>query len=441
MPNNKRFFVAALVTLISAIVFLAYGPTRAYPHELLIGFATAFIAYIIVAQKNHFTWHQLIAVAIGLRITLLFAPVTWTDDHYRYFWDGLCSTHGISPFAFTPEELTTAHPEIFAPEHFTKLNSPKFHSVYPPLAQFFFATTTSIGGVDHWRSTLVLRLIILAFETLTILALGALLKAHIDRIQRVALYALNPLVLMEFSVNLHTEALMIAPCLGAIYFFQKQRYDLSALLLALAATAKLWPLLFLAWIPSKPGIVKSIRYFAIVLGAFVLSWIPLYTADMLPHFASSLKLYISYLEFNGPFFELLRHVIDDQLVKGTGFLSALTLGAMLIYTIFLWRTQRPTWPHAMLWLLAIYLFGAQAVHPWYILPLVAFSVLTKWRWPILWSLLIVPTYLTYAQEPFTQPYWWMVIEYAVLAAYILWEIVNRKIGRAEDQTVQFDAFG
>ena len=95
------------------------------------------------------------------------------------------------------------------------------------------------------------------------------------------------------------------------------------------------------------------------------------------------------------------------MVKGTGLLSILTLIALVIYTLSIWKTKHADWPSAMLWLHAIYLFGAQAVHPWYILPLVALSVLTQWRWPILWSLLIIPTYLTlsliHISEP-TRPY-------------------------------------
>lgn len=436
MLNSKRFFVAALITLFSAVVFLAYGPSRSDSNALLIGFTVAFVAYILVARKPFFSWYQLLVIAIGLRVVLLFAPITWTDDHYRYIWDGLCSTHGISPLAFTPEELVTTQPEIFTPEHFEELNSPEFYSVYPPVSQLVFAAATKIGGGDIRRSSQVLRLIIIAFDLLTLLALGALLRSHLNRIHLVALYAFNPLVLTEFSVNLHTESLMIAPCLGAIHFFKEQRYDLSATLLAIAVSTKLWPFLFLAWIPSVPGIGRSARYIAITLLVFIISWIPIYTTNLLQHFSSSLKLYVSYLEFNGPFFELIRSTLGDHLVKGTGLLSILTLLALGLYAVHLFRSKRTNWPNAMLWLLAIYLFGAQAVHPWYILPLIAFAVLTEWRWPILWSLLIVPTYLTYSQDPFTQPYWWLIIEYSLLAIFIAWEIVDRPRINASHSPVQ-----
>jgi len=437
MVRSRTLILVALCTLVACVVYLGYGPTRADFPELIVAFTVAFAAYLFVARNSSLSWPQLLTVAIGLRVALLFAPVTWTDDHNRYIWDGLCSVHGISPFAHTPEELVAIDPKIFTPEHFSALNSPHFYSVYPPVAQGVFALAALVGNGDMWRSTLVLRLIMIVFEVLTILALGKLLAANVRRTQLVALYALNPLVLMEFTVNIHTEALMIAPSLAAILYFRKQQFTASAVLLAIGAAAKLWPLFFLAWIPSQLGLPaagrlkQSVRYIGLVLVLFMATWIPFYTADMLPHFSSSLALYVSYLEFNGPLFEALRAILGDGPVKGTGLLSALTLLALGAYTLFLWKTKGTTWPEAMLWLLAIYLIGAQAVHPWYMLPLIAFAPLTGWRWPVLWSLLIVPTYLTYASEPFTQPYWWMIIEYTILAAYFVWELRIKKFSIAD----------
>lgn len=425
MDRPRSLILVVLSTLVACVVYLADGPTRADFSELIIAFTVAFTAYLLVARNRSLSWPQLLTVAIGLRVALLLAPVTWTDDHNRYLWDGLSSVHGISPFAHTPEELVAIDPNTFTPEHFATLNSPHFYSVYPPLAQGVFAVAAFVGNGDLWRSTLALRLIMIAFDVLAIVLLGQLLTANVRRSQLVALYALNPLVIMEFTANLHTEALMIAPSLAAILYFRKEQFTASAVFLALGAAAKLWPLLFLAWIPSHLGLKKSVRYIALVLVLFTATWFPLYTADMLPHFASSLKLYVSYLEFNGPFFEAFRALLGDGPVKGTGLLSALTLLALGAFTLFLWKTKRMGWPGAMLWLLAIYLFGAQAVHPWYMLPLLAFTPLTSWRWPVLWSLLIVPTYLTYATEPFTQPYWWLPIEYGILAIFLGWELWSK----------------
>lgn len=414
-----------LLLLAVAVFFLGYGPDRSQSMPLLLGFAVAFAAYIWSVGKAEFTWNQLLIIAVGFRLLLFLAPITWTDDHYRYIWDGLCSIHGISPFAFTPDALVKTMPQVFTPALYAKLNSPHFYSVYPPLAQAEFALAAWIGQGSVLISTLVLRGISIVFDVTTIGVLGLLLKNDPDRVRKVALYALNPLVLLEFTVNVHTEVLMIAPCLLAIHLIRRERLNISAVFIAIGAAAKLWPLLFLAWLPSRIGWRRSIRYIAIAVVLFLASWISFYTPGFFAHFGSSLKLYVSYLEFNGALFEGLRRLFGDALVKGTGLLSAITLIGLGVYAIALWKRKRATWPEAMLWLLAIYLFGAQAVQPWYILPVVAFATLTGWRWPILWSLLIVPTYLTYSTVAYQQPYWWIPVEYALLLGFMAWEMWRR----------------
>lgn len=416
--------VLPVVVLAAAILFLGYGPDRSQSVPLLVGYAVAFSAYAWSMFRASFSWKVLLLVAVGLRLMLFLAPITWTDDHFRYIWDGLCSVNGISPFAFTPEELLRDRPDVFAQALFDRLNSPGFHSVYPPASQAVFAFSAWLGRGDAWASTLALRAIIIAMDVAAVFALGALLRNDPNRTAKVALYALNPLVLMELTVNLHTEALLIAPMLWAICLIKRQRFDLAALLLAVMAAIKLWPILFLAWVPSRLSIRRSIRFLAITIVVFTLAWVPFRTNGLIPHLASGVKLFASFLEFNGGLFEALRHFLGDDLVKGTWLLGAITVLALVIFIALQWIRRTMDLPEAMLWILAIHLFGSQVVHPWYIVPLIALAVLTGYRWPIAWSLLIMPTYLTYGSSPHAQPYWWIAIEYGLLLAFIAWELRN-----------------
>jgi len=418
--TSKSILPIALLAF--AVLFLGYGPSRSESAPLLVGYAIAFAAYLWTNRSSSISWKQLVWFAIGFRAALLFAPITWTDDLFRYIWDGLCSVNGISPFAFTPEELLRDRPEVFTQALFDRLNSPEFYSVYPPVSQAVFALSAWLGRGDVWASTLALRVIIIALDIAAVFALGALLRNHPDRTAKVALYALNPLVLMELTVNLHTEALLIAPMLWAISLFKRTRFDLAATLFGVLAAIKLWPLLFLAWIPSRLNFGRSIRFGAITVGVFVLTWLPFRTDDLVLHLASSVKLFGSFLEFNGGLFEGLRYALGDGPVKGTGLLGAITLLALIAFSIRQWIRHTMDLPEAMLWILSIYLFGSQTVHPWYIVPLIALAVLTGYRWPLAWSLLIIPTYLTYGSEPYVQPYWWVAIEYASILALIIWEL-------------------
>ncbi|MFZ1616741.1 MAG: glycosyltransferase family 87 protein [Flavobacteriales bacterium] len=406
--------------LAGGTALLAYGPSRSQSIPLLAGFAGVFLLYLLVVFAAPVTRSRLIILAMGLRALLFLAPITWTDDHVRYLWDGTCSVEGISPFAFTPDELLVAKPEVYNAEWYAKLNSPHFYSVYPPVAQTAFWGAAAVGRGDLWRATLALRLLVMAAELLTLLALAALLKGGKQE-HLLALYALNPLVLMEFTVNLHTEAFALPACLWALVLLRREKLFSTAGALSVAAAVKLWPILFLAWLPVKSGWKKALMPIALAGVFFSLSWLPLWTNKLVPHLLSSLELYANYLELNGPLFEGLRFFLGDAAVKGTGLLPMIMLLSLSALFACAWWKRRISFADFMLWTSSIFLFCGQVVHPWYVVPLLAFGLASNWYWPVAWTLLIMPTYLTYGHEPFTQPYWWMPVEYGMLAAVIVWE--------------------
>jgi hypothetical protein len=75
------------------------------------------------------------------------------------------------------------------------------------------------------------------------------------------------------------------------------------------------------------------------------------------------------------------------------------------------------------WLLFIYtLFGA-IVHPWYMLILVAFTPLLKWRFAVLWSVLICLSYFTYRVIPYKEEMILVWTEYGMLGLFMAYELV------------------
>ncbi|MBK9146610.1 MAG: DUF2029 domain-containing protein [Flavobacteriales bacterium] len=427
MSTKDRWIAwGGFMMLLLGVAFLGYGPHRSESALLLGGFAVAFLGYLLLhARIGGMSPRAFFVLVIALRVLLLFAPITWTDDHFRYWWDGVCTVNGLSPFAHPPRDLLSLHPGLFSADHLAMLNSPGFHSAYPPLAQAAFALAAWLGGAypDAWM--LFMRLIIVLCEAVSIALLMRLLRRERAGLTAVALYAFNPLVLIELTVNLHTEALMIPLCLGAVLMLRSDRLWAVGLLIGLAASARLMPIVFILALPAVVGIKRSVLPAAIAGCAFASSWLPFWTPELIPNFLSSLKLFGTYLEYNGGLFELLRRALGDDAVKGTGLIGAITLCALIAYAIIRFRKGAMELGEAMLWLLAMVLFGSQAVHPWYITPLIAFAALTRWRWPLWWSLLIMPTYLTYGSEPFAQPYWWITMEYGALVVLIGIEWLGR----------------
>ena len=77
-----------------------------------------------------------------------------------------------------------------------------------------------------------------------------------------------------------------------------------------------------------------------------------------------------------------------------------------------------------LFALLIYFAFANIVHPWYVSSLVALCVFTNFRFPILWSGMVVLTYYTYLTDAYTENLYLVALEYAVVYGYLVWELVH-----------------
>jgi alpha-1,6-mannosyltransferase len=81
--------------------------------------------------------------------------------------------------------------------------------------------------------------------------------------------------------------------------------------------------------------------------------------------------------------------------------------------------------------LTLYFAMATTIHPWYASTLVAVSIFTKFRYPIVWSYLIFLSYATYQTSLYQENLWLVALEYLVVLSVIIYEIkttaqVNRE---------------
>ncbi len=89
-----------------------------------------------------------------------------------------------------------------------------------------------------------------------------------------------------------------------------------------------------------------------------------------------------------------------------------------------WGVDYAKLPVQWLFATTIFLLLATTVHPWYLSLMIALSVLTRFRYPILWSGLIVMTYVNYSYAEFSENLWIVALEYTLLFAFISWEILR-----------------
>jgi alpha-1,6-mannosyltransferase len=72
-----------------------------------------------------------------------------------------------------------------------------------------------------------------------------------------------------------------------------------------------------------------------------------------------------------------------------------------------------------------YFLLATTVHPWYITSLVLLSVITSYRYPVVWSVLIILSYAAYRTVPYSENLWLVAVEYIVVFGCIGYELVRK----------------
>jgi hypothetical protein len=83
----------------------------------------------------------------------------------------------------------------------------------------------------------------------------------------------------------------------------------------------------------------------------------------------------------------------------------------------------------MLFAFSFYLFFSTTVHPWYLATLLILSVFTNYKFPIVWSFVIILSYLAYLQlnnADKSENLWVIAIEYLIVYSVLIWEVFIKK---------------
>jgi alpha-1,6-mannosyltransferase len=402
-------------------LYMGYGLNRSQFLPFILVFTLLFLFYIAILKthKSNQLYKFLIVSAIIFRISLLFSIPNMSDDYLRFIFDGQLVTHQTNPFLHVPLENENLD-EIFVNEE-TKvlLTTKNFYTVYPTVCQFVFYVSSSIGGKDVWLNVFILKLFMFLFEGISILSIIALLRYWKLNPNYVFIYALNPLVIIELTGNIHFEAAMISFVLLCVLFLYKKKWILSALFLSMAIASKLLPILILPFVYKHLGFKNFIAYSIVSLTAFVLLMSPFGITIGIPHMYEGLQLYYSYFEFNGSIYYVLNWfntMLSLGLSKDSisyGLAVMFILSYILIFMNYLKAPVQNIFKPVLL-VFSIYLFLATTVNPWYIVPLIAYSVFANNTYVIVWSLLIALTYITFTYIPFRESYVVIALEYIIV---------------------------
>ncbi|WP_420580967.1 glycosyltransferase 87 family protein [Reichenbachiella sp.] len=413
-----------ILGLLIPMLCIQYGMIRSSVWLVPV-YGIAFLSYLFIVFKVEFSFKQLMVIAVLLRLTLFFGSPSLSDDCFRFIWDGRIWTDNMSPYQATPEALIDGLPGQYQ-SLYEKLNSQAYHSTYPPFSQYVFSIPALFGVKDIFWSMTMIRLILLLFEIGAIYLLFHLTK----HVARVLVYALNPLVILELTANLHFEGVVIFFMLLAWWFYEQKKWIGGSIALSLGVLTKLTPLMFLPVLFKKLGWRKSLLSYFLLGFVLLFFSMPFLSLEIVDGLGNGLDLFFRKFEFNAGFFFLVREIgfwmKGYDVVQTAGpWLSVIALVLIVGYSVFT-VNKRTDWAMAFTIVLFIQLLFATTVHPWYIIPLLAFSCFTKLAFPLVWSGLIFLSYLGYSDHGYQHPMGWITFEYVVVIGLAAFELLKNK---------------
>jgi alpha-1,6-mannosyltransferase len=450
MPKQKLVVYVVTVISLFGYIYLGYAINRYETVLLFLTYGFLFLVYLWIIKEVSVKQIQFwIIAAFVFRISLVIAVPNLSDDVYRFIWDGRLLASGFHPFA----ELPTYYlqPGLGIPgidkALFDKLNSPEYFTIYPPFAQFIFWLSVKLSPHSILGSIVVMRILVIVAEMGSIFVMRLLLKKFNLPDKNVLLYALNPLVILELTGNMHFEAFVIFFLLLSISFIVDKRNIQAALSFSVAVGAKLLPLIVIPLLVFRLGWRKAFQFCVIAMLSCMLMLLPLWDTDIITGFGQSLGLYFKKFEFNASLYYLVREYgfwnKGYNIIQSTGWKLGLVSG-ILIVAFALSSTFAPnnqsvksnelstidyrlsTLFPALLSTLCIYFLFTTTLHPWYITTLLALSVFTSLRFPMVWTALIFLTYAGYSQEGFSENLWITLMEYLFVFGYLVYELLWKK---------------
>jgi len=432
MAHQKQILWAILAGAITILGYVGVGFVfdRSQWTAIVLVFVAAFIGYVLFIRYVRIDRLLLLLLVSGLfRLIFLWSEPTLSDDFYRFVWDGRVIEAGYSPYAYMPNDTPPAWIESADPnnELLENLNSPDYYSVYPPLHQavFYLAAKTS----SDLKSALVMMRLVLILADMLLIVLLFRIASNLGRPDAALLYALNPLVIIEISGNLHFEGLVALPLVLAVWWLHKKPVIFSGALLGIAAAIKFTPFIFLPAMLREKSRMQAVKLATLCFLCFGFMGWWLLSAEEIIHLFKSVRLYFQSFEFNASVYYLFREAgqwfLGYNPVAITGIVVPALGAAIMLWISFVKRAgDEAALFRKMVFVGFVYLLFATTVHPWYLIPLLALAVPTGLVFPWLWSALILLSYSAYSTTDYSENMLLISIQYGLAIATAWMEIFH-----------------
>lgn len=482
MPSSRRgvliWFVACgaiLAAMLAGLGVLARSPVPVWRLvALAVGAHLPYVLLLLLAWRRAIpggAW-TVVATALVLRAVLVLAPPAFSDDVYRYVWDGRVAGAGYNPYERAPTDEALA---TLRNDEWSRINNPELQTIYPPAAQISFT-----GWAAVWPSSTGFKAMSAAAD-LGVICLVVLLAGGSLPLRRGppgpvrgsravlagALYGLNPIACIETGMSGHLEPLALLPTLAAVLLLARSEAEPASritrcrvaagwaapVVFGLGCATKLvpallWPVLgrrdWRFWVVTPAIVVAFYLPFASVgqdlfetTGIFVRAWEGNAGAFALLKAAAARIIgwiagveggeeivRIAWLDgparaLEGTFFTLHKDGGFDPAAPGAFTLNDLSLaaakiaaGLSLVAVVAVCVKRRFDPVRGALWLFGALVLLSPVVHPWYLLWVLPFAALRG-----VWPWLALGAALPLAYLPLDG--WWQRSEW-VVAPWVPW---------------------
>ena len=383
MPSETRTENLKLAGLLGAGVLLEALYLRMHSLYYLKNHAIAFIVLALAAGvvylialygfdhtgASRTTYILLIFGALVFRATFWPMQPTLSDDLQRYRWDAKVQANGWNPYAIAPDDPRLAYLRDHYWEIMPGRETP---TIYPPATELVYRATWKV-----FPGPIAFKVPFAAADVLVMLLLAWMFREEKRRTFRLAVYAWNPLVIVEFAGSGHNDVLALLGMVCGLALIRK-RPTLASVPIALGAMAKVFPAVLLpVWLRKAGWPEKRTGWLAAGLAgaSCVLVLLPYWRA------LGAFRVNLAYYEATWKNYHASLYTLIDLFTSGGTRIPALA-GAAAIWGLAAWLAWKRAEPARAAYLL----IGTSLVfwpngYSWYftwIVPLLCFFPNPAW---------------------------------------------------------------
>lgn len=311
----------------------------------------------------------LIFAALVFRATLWPMQPTLSDDLQRYRWDAKVQANGWNPYAIAPNDPRLAY---LRDHYYEIMPGRETPTIYPPATELLYRATWKV-----FPGPTAFKVPFATADVLVLLLLAWIFREEKDRDFRVAVYAWNPLVIVEFAGSGHNDVLALLGIVTGLALLKK-RPALANASVAVATMAKVFPAVLLpVWIRRAGWPERRSGWWAVVLAAATSMLL------LLPYWGAigAFRANLTYYEATWRNYHASLYTAIDWLTGGGTRIPAF-VSAAVIWGLALWFAWKRTEPARAAYLL----IGTSLAfwpngYPWYftwIVPLLCFFPNPAW---------------------------------------------------------------